>query len=355
MSAIDKAYHSILQEIAEDGVVYDDPKREGVTRIQVPVTGIAHDLEKSFPAISTKKLAWRSVVVELIWFLRGDSNIKYLVDNKCNIWNKDAYNHYCNLKSKLGLAPLSEAEFINRIRTGKLNTMHRFYKLGDLGPVYGALWRNFNGVDQLQEMVTNMINEPMSTDHIVTAWDPSKKKDQALPPCHFGFQVMCEPLSGLNRFEHVYKHMEKSGIEKAFTVEDIEKFNVPHYVFALEWSQRSVDTFLGLPFNIASYALLAEILGVLTNIIPKMLVGDLRNVHLYDNSFEASREQLLRDVNKHAGCKLVMSPKFMELAGNVEENAISINPVINALTPEMFTLDNYTHEPAIKVPMLGRS
>ena len=144
MSVIDKTYHQLLEKIMTDGYTYEDPNRKDVNRIEIPSYTFRHEFKDGFPAISTKKLHYKNVVTELIWFLRGDTNIKYLVDNGCNIWNKDAYNYYLkDYKNYDTYASFDE--FIEEI---KYNSS--ILKLGDLGPVYGKQWTDRNGINQIK-------------------------------------------------------------------------------------------------------------------------------------------------------------------------------------------------------------
>jgi len=235
MAKIDIAYHKLLQEIKQKGFKYEDPNRKNVYRYQIPNYQIQHNFSDGFPAITTKKLYWKGVVGELLWFLRGDTNIKYLVDNGINIWNKDAYN-YAKLKCNYNR---NIEEFINDVK--KSNKFHGYtFKLGDLGRVYGAQWRNFMGyadnVDQFSNLIKGLKETPMGTKHIVTAWNPAELKDMALPPCHWSFEILVEPLSVLDQTLFV-----KDNSKKGWTV----NAKRPKYQFTLKWHQRSVDTFLG--------------------------------------------------------------------------------------------------------------
>lgn len=310
MAKIDHSYHQLLIALKEHGIMYEDPKREGVFRTQVPYTDFFHSFANGgFPALTTKKLAWKSVIGELIWFLRGDSYITYLKRNNIKIWDKDVASY--------------EA-------TG----MPKNYA----GRIYGVQWRSFysakpinqNGlhlyqVDQIYRLVEGMKESPFSTDHIVTAWNPAELDEMALPPCHFGFQVMCYPL--------------QSG----------------EIGFDLVWDQRSVDTFLGLPFNIASYALLMMILGEITGLKPMNLRGSLRNVHLYDNSFAAVDKQLERDVNKHSAPTVYFNKNFRSLVNKYNRREITLTKLFDSIEIEDIIVEDYTSYPSIKVEMLERT
>jgi thymidylate synthase len=317
---INEIYHDILKTILESGVKYQDPRRKGVIRTQIPYYNFTYEFKNGFPAITTKKLAIKSIITELIWFMRGDTSIEYLLDNNCNIWNKDAYNYYVKhaQQGRHG-AWLSYEEFITEIKGENED------ELGQLGPVYGAQWRAFDGKDQLKDIVNKMINEPMRTDIMLNSWNVAELDMMALEPCHFGLQIMMKPMY----FD--------------------ENKNKTQYGFYLVWSQRSVDTFLGLPFNIASYGVLAHILGELTDSVPLGIIGDLRNVHLYDNSISAVKEQLERSVNKYSAGKLKYN-----LPMDIYKGTGDIDDVIYRLDKDMFSLPDYNSYGPLKVPMLGR-
>ena len=236
MAKIDKSYHKLLNEILKKGYKYEDPNRKDVHRIEIPSYQIKHDFKDGFPAITTKKLYWKGIVGELLFFLRGDTNIKYLLDNNINIWNKDAYNYYCkNVRN-----PLSFEIWLDNIKSHNLHETS-----GDLGRVYGAQWRNFMGyaddVDQFSNLIKELKKTPMGTKHIVTAWNPAELEDMALPPCHWSFEILVEPLD-FNDRSNIANPTNGSIVKYP---EFWDKLNVPKYQFTLKWHQRSVDTFLG--------------------------------------------------------------------------------------------------------------
>ena len=217
-----------------------------------------------FPLLTTKKMAVKTMMTELKWFLKGDTNIKYLVDNGCNIWNGDAYKNYETYAraNSYGVDFLSMEEFIDEIKTNKKFAK----KWGELGPIYGSQWRHYGAwspVDQIKDLIEGLKNNPDSRRHMVTAWNPEDLDDVVLPPCHYGFQ--CYVADGK---------------------------------LSLMWNQRSVDTFLGLPFNIASYGTLLLLLCEETGYKPGMLIGNLGDVHIYNNHIEQVKEQLSRDTYK---------------------------------------------------------
>lgn len=330
MSKIDESYHELLNNILQNGYLYDDPNRKGVQRLEIPSYTFKHKFSDGFPAITTKKLHYKNVVTELIWFLRGDTNIKYLVDNGCNIWNKDAYNYY--LKFAKEYEPDYVLDFYNFIDQIKVNTDEdvRDHPTGLLGHVYGKQWRNFNGVDQISNLINGLISKPLGTEHIVNSWNASDLINMALPPCHYGFQVVVKPLTPIEQTNIGYQH--------EFV-----------YGFELHWTQRSVDTFLGLPYNIASYATLALILEKITGYKALGIQGDLKKVHLYNNSLDAVKEQLSRDVNKYDKSNLL---PFNSVIWNKYDNT---NELLHNLFIDEFKLESYESYPAINVEMLERN
>lgn len=242
---IDAVYKDLISNILDRGYRYEDPNRKGVVRTEIPSYTLRHNFSDGFPAISLKKLAWKSVVTELIWFLKGDTNIKYLVDNGCNIWNKDAYNYYLK-KNNTELEAMTREKFIETIKTSSYEELKNWFKdytLGDLGKVYGYFWRNYDGFDQIQDIIDKMINTPMSSEIIVTSRNPNDKDSQALPCCHFNWNIVMRPLT-LEERESLCSELGATW-NLPFVEEIANKWNVPKYGFELHWKQRSVDAFLG--------------------------------------------------------------------------------------------------------------
>lgn len=341
MAIIDINYSNLLNTIMKSGYLYDDPNRKNVKRLEIPSYTFRHEFKDGFPAITTKKLGYNNVVTELIWFLKGNTDVKYLVNNGCNIWNKDAYNHY--------EGKLTYNEWLFEIENNP-NTV-----LGSLGRIYGHQWRNFNGIDQIQRLITNLKEKPLATDHIVNSWNVGELDLMALPPCHYGFQVIVRPLYIEERIE-LYNnkkslfHFDPS--MKSSYLSILKDNLIPEYGFELHWTQRSVDTFLGLPYNIASYATLTLILEKITGYKALAIQGDLKKVHLYDNSLEAVKEQLSRDPSKYNNSKLNISPIGQAI---FEHKTGDLAALLNMLEPHYFKLNNYESYPAIKVEMLERN
>tara|TARA_R110000822_G_scaffold302649_2_gene426971 strand:+ start:20932 stop:21882 length:951 start_codon:yes stop_codon:yes gene_type:complete len=314
MSKVDKNYKDLLDKIVKQGFRYEDPNRKNVYRIQIPTYTFKHSFKDGFPAITTKRLYWKGIVGELIWFLRGDTNIKYLQDNKIHIWDKDAANFSDN---------------------------------GDLGRVYGAQWRRWRhregyinlDVDQISNLIKNLKETPMGTQHIVNAWNPAELKRMALPPCHWSFEVVVQPLTENESQEYLCEG----------------KTDGPKYGFTLKWNQRSVDTFLGLPFNIASYALLAQILGEITGMAPLAIQGNLSNVHLYETHLEKAKTQISRSTNFwNSETEFNLSPSVKKLCTLYNKDDITLDAVFNGMTINDFTLPGYSAQPSIKATMIAR-
>lgn len=336
MAKIDVEFGKLCREIKMKGREYEN-KNRGVKRLQIPSYTFKHKFSDGFPALTNKKLPFKWVIGELIWFLRGDTDIRYLKENGISIWDKDAYNWY-----------------VKNLPKGHVHlTLDMFAKrgFGSVGQNYSAQWRNFNGdTDQIVALVNEMKKDIMSSRLKVNAWNPSELDQTALPPCHSEFQIVGVPLTPEERVKYLLENKQvKIGYNK--TDEEILKIltdnEVPEFGFELHWNQRSVDTFLGLPFNIASYGLLAKILEKMTGYPALGIEGTLKCVHFYDNQYEAVDELLGRDTKKHGESKLVISPEV------VFDSETNIDHFFRRLEISYFTLEGYTSDDAIKVDMLA--
>ena len=315
MNNIDKQYQSLLQDILDNGVEKKD--RTGTGTISVFGRQIRHKMSEGFPLLTTKKMPWKSIVTELLWFLQGNTNIKWLVDNGCNIWNGDAWENYKReCIKKFETEPLiakyaitNQEEFINKIKTDDKFAE----KWGNLGPIYGKQWRKWNSisdddfdmrmstyeVDQIANLIKDLKTNPDSRRLMVNAWNVGELDQMVLPPCHYGFQVYTRELSlterrnlvTLEKYESVYNGGDS---RNTLSHSEIDQWGYPIRAISLMWNQRSVDTFLGLPFNIASYGLLLEIIAKEVNMVPDELIGNLGDVHLYSNHIEQAKEQIGR-------------------------------------------------------------
>ena len=313
MNNIDVRYQDLLKDILENGTQKGD--RTGTGTISVFGRQIRHKMSEGFPLLTTKKMYFKGIVTELLWFLRGDTNIKYLVDNNCHIWDGDAYKAYEKKaldvigeheKDKL----LSKEEFINKIKTDDEFAK----KWGELGPVYGKQWRNWCGYekvpsgwehgavtyyknvakcDQIETLIHDLKTNPDSRRLMVSSWNVAELDSMTLPPCHNFFQVYTRELSREERIQ-IYVNQYMGGVGKPAGFEDakLTTRDIPTRAISLMWNQRSVDTFLGLPFNIASYGLLLDIIAKTVNMVPDELIGNLGDVHLYSNHIGQAKEQI---------------------------------------------------------------
>ena len=292
VNTLDKKYQDLLADILSNGVEKKD--RTGTGTISVFGRQIRHKMSEGFPLLTTKKMAIKTLMTELKWFLKGDTNIKYLVDNGCNIWNGDAYKAY---KTKYGYddidCPLSMGEFITKIKTDDEFAEEN----GELGPIYGKQWRNWTkGIhqyDQIALLLEELKTNPDSRRLMVNAWNVGELYLMTLPPCHYGFQVYTRELNLDERIDWLKKN---SNTQSSDWLEGhLDQMDVPKRAISLSWNQRSVDTFLGLPFNIASYATLLCLIADEVNMVPEEIIGNLGDTHLYSNHLEQAQEQISRE------------------------------------------------------------
>jgi len=298
MNTLDKKYQDLLQDILDNGIQKSD--RTGTGTLSVFGRQIRHNMKQGFPILTTKKVAWKQVVSELLWFLTGQTNISFLLKHNNHIWDGDAYKRYERVWNWDLDEPLPMKDFTERIKTD-----NEFAKVwGELGPIYGKQWRKWDGsngrIDQIDDLVRNLKENPDSRRLMVSAWNVGELDQMTLPPCHYGFQ--CYVRDG--------KYL------------------------SLMWNQRSVDTFLGLPFNIASYGLLLELLANEVGMIPDELIGNLGDVHLYSNHIEQAKEQIGRT-----------SFDLPKLKTDVKIDGIC------CATPDDFVLEGYQSHPTIKAPL----
>jgi thymidylate synthase len=308
MNNLDKQYQTLLQTILDYGIVKSD--RTGTGTKSIFGYTIRHNMKEGFPLITTKKMPFRLIVTELLWFLRGDTNIKYLVDNDCHIWDGDAFKNFMNKSEGDPDMIWNQEQFIHMIKTD--DTFAN--KWGDLGPIYGAQWRAFGGYnkvpsgwthgsvtsfkevakcDQFANLIADLKTNPDSRRLMVTAWNPAELDKMTLPPCHYGFQVYTRELSREERIQ-IYVNQYMGGVGKPAGFEDakLTTRNIPTRAISLMFNMRSTDVPLGLPFNLASYGLLLEILAKEVNMFPDELIANLGDTHIYVNQIEQAKEQI---------------------------------------------------------------
>ncbi len=312
---VDKQYLEALQYILDNGELKED--RTGTGTLSIFDYTMTFDMSEGFPLLTSKKVFTKAVIHELIWFLRGDTNIKYLVDNAVNIWNGDAYKNYITKTNEYKANhPDTIEEFIEKIKTDEEFAK----KWGELGPVYGKQWRRFAGTekipvsweygtpsyfkkvnkgDQIKDLVNNLKNNPDSRRLIVNAWNVSELNQMVLPPCHFAFQCYTSKLSLEQRQKWYAEKLGKSEhyVDK-LGHEFLTEMGVPERKLDLKWFQRSVDFPLGLPFNIASYAILLHLLAKEANMIPNRLIFNGGDCHIYLNQIDGVKEQLKQETYK---------------------------------------------------------
>jgi len=346
---VDKQYQTLLQTILDYGIEKKDRTGTGTKSIfgyNLRFT----DIEHNFPILTTKKMPFKSIVTELLWFLRGDTNIQYLVQNGCNIWNGDAYKNYVDTLAETHsqhYTPVSQKDFIERIKTD--DAFAKYW--GDLGPIYGKQWRGWyvkgdgekKWIDQIATLINDLKTNPDSRRLIVSAWNVGELDKMVLPPCHYGFQIYTRELSVEERLDlasKTYKGLfEPFDFHRGDHEEIDELYPVPRRAISLMWNQRSVDTFLGLPFNITSYALLLRIIAKEVNMKSDDLIGNLGDTHLYLNHIEQAKEQLIRS-------------HFL-LPGKGDGDDLVLDGTLETYTPDSIKLYYYNEHchPTIKAPL----
>ena len=296
-----KQYHDLLRRITSEGIVKGD--RTGTGTRSVFGHQMRFDLANGFPLLTTKKVFLKGIIHELLWFLAGDTNIKYLVDNGVHIWDNDAYRYYKELCAANNIEPISMEEFLAASSASTPSPIEG-YAYGDLNHVYGYQWRSWpkpdgSSIDQIRQVIDTIKTNPNSRRMIVSAWNVAEVEDMALPPCHVLFQ-----------------------------------FYVAEGRLSCQLYQRSADTFLGVPFNIASYALLTMMIAQECGLQAGEFVHTLGDTHLYLNHMEQVAEQLSREPRP--------LPRML------------LNPDVKSVFDfryEDFTLEDYNPYPAIKAPM----
>lgn len=344
MNKLDKDYQNLLKDILANGTEKED--RTGTGTISVFGRQIRHNMQDGFPLLTTKKMAIKSIMTELKWFLKGDTNIKYLVENNCNIWTGDAYKRYKAVWEYDLDEPLSIEAFSERVKTDA--DFARVW--GELGPIYGNQWREWGskyetnrilhetkrrkpGIDQIENLIEQIKQNPDSRRLMVSAWNVDELDAMVLPPCHYGFQIYTSPIELSERrkmWANSIGHNEHYASNLGH--EELDTRGFPARRISLAWSQRSVDTFLGLPFNIASYAMLLELLAKEVNMIAHELVGNLGDVHIYTNH--------IKQVNTLCSRMPLKLPKLTKL-----ENIDILNGEFD------YEISEYESHPAIKAAL----
>jgi thymidylate synthase len=338
MNKLDLDYQNLLQDILDNGVKKET--RNGGT-ISVFGRQIRHNMSEGFPLLTTKKMAWKTMVTELLWFLRGDSDIRFLWENNCTIWDGDWEKHYKTTCSK----PYTLEEVKQKVKDGN----HNFHdSMFDMGPIYGKQWRQwsagsledkhgFGKIDQITNLINDLKTNPDSRRLMVSAWNPADLPNQVLPPCHYGFQVYTRELSEDERNEIRDMRYFKNRLYQEIKGSDskIDLGNIPTKAISLMWNQRSVDTGLGLSYNVASYSLLLIMIAKQVNMVPDEVIGNLGDVHLYLNHIEPIKEQLTREPYPLPTVK-------------ISDKVVSD---VSEYTLDDIILENYQSHPKIKMPL----
>jgi thymidylate synthase len=350
-----KQYQKLLKKILKKGVEKESGRANMPNTIGIEYGKITMDLRKGFPLLTTKEMFWKGIVHELLWFLRGETNIKYLVDNGVNIWNGDAYRWYDKWWNESGFKfpKYSQEEFVEQVKlrpttekwhfkNGEIKQFIDHYTVGDLGKVYGYQWRNQNGVDQIADIIDGLKTNPYSRYHILDGWNKADFRDMALPPCHLLYQFIVKPMSIEDRWElfQEYEWQEPLG-QKSAEDDELHRIcdnhGVPRFYLNVNMYQRSCDTFLGVPFNLASMSLLLMIIAKTVNMVPlkaRWIGGD---VHLYKDHIPVVEEQLKRE------------PKY--LPRMVIKKDLNSLEDIESLTIDDFELQDYVSHGKLKAKL----
>lgn len=369
MNSLDKKYQDLLLDILENGVTKKD--RTGTGTISVFGRQIRHSMKNGFPLLTTKKMPFKTVVTELLWFLQGRTDLRYLLENNCHIWTGDAYKVYdkeFDLEYPPFSAPyplrLTHKEFEEKIMSDD-----EFNKrFGDLGPIYGAQWRswrvgkgietalkNVDGetlyeagsmyIDQIANLISELKTNPDSRRLMVNSWNLGDLQDMVLPPCHYGFQVYTRELGLEERrrlvTQEMFNQIYSGGGPDTLSHSEINQWNVPKREISLMYNARSQDVPLGTPFNISSYALLLEIIGRMVNMIPDELISNMGDCHIYLNQIEGIKEQLTREPYDLPKLKISDSVNFKG----------SIDDFLDSCDKNSFELEDYKSHPTIKMPL----
>jgi thymidylate synthase len=355
-NGLDEQYIDLLKDILENGV--EKNTRNGKV-LSVFSRSIRYKFKDGkFPLLTTKKMPFKTIVTELLWFLRGDTNIKYLVDNNCHIWDGDAYKKYLKWA---GNDPLDMEQFIERIKTD--SDFAGVY--GQLGPIYGKQWRAFGGYnkvpsgwdhgsitsfkdvskcDQLENLINDLKTNPDSRRLMVTAWNPGELYQMVLPPCHYGFQVYTRELSKEERYNWYKKNTHLIPDHTRSQSKEFEDKYVPKQAISLMYNCRSQDVPLGTPFNISSYALLLEIIGKMVNMVPDELITNMGDCHIYLNQVDGIKEQLTREPYPIPTLKHMKTDEFYK---SLSEDLTLLTHLDNT----DFVVENYQSHPTIKMPL----
>lgn len=379
MNRLDKDYLNLCKNILDNGVKKND--RTGTGTMSLFGNMIKYNFEDGkFPILTTKKMAWKSIVTELLYFLNGRTDLRYLIDNDCHIWDGDAYKNYCNhvksndsiwnewmrLNNDGSLSMYTKNEFIEKIKIDDNFSK----KWGEMISIYGKSWRNwsngvhglrklesneqeesynkyiyeeYKGVDQIKNLINELKNNPDSRRLMVNAWKVDEINNYILPPCHFNFQCYTEIMKPMERYNRFNKYATENSLDVTgmSTDQAMEHYNFPTRKLSLLYSSRSIDIPLGFPFNISSYGLLLEIISIIVNMLPNDLICSMGDSHIYLNQIDGIKEQINRESFELP--KLDIS-KHLKKIRNIDE-------FLDKCTIDDFKLIGYKYHPSIKIPL----
>ena len=373
MNKVDRQYLDIAQDILDNG--YKKQTRAGEV-LSVFDRTMRFDLKEGLPLLTTKKVFTKGCIYELLWFLAGDTNIKFLVDHNVNIWTDDAYRYYNELVDKHNkcaakvtqhgwfdqqpITPCSKEEFVEHVKNGdkqnliidennyvmsyQPNAWNWDYQYGDLGDVYGKQWRSygFSGFDQIQHIVDMLRTNPDDRRMLCVAFNPDaiyleRGRGVALPPCHVMFQFYSRELRLSERIAWYNMQNPNKNLPEDASEEWVDRLSIEKRELSLSFSMRSNDWPLGAPINIESYSILCYMVAKVVNMVPGELVYHGADVHIYTNQIDGIKEQLNRKGSDILP-KLKFTPgkEFKELSD---------------FTYEDFIIEDYYPDPIIKFPL----
>lgn len=380
MSKVDVEYASLCRDIMAHGAVKET--RSGKV-ISLFGRMMRFDLSECLPILTTKKMYTKGVIHELLWFLSGSTNIKYLAENNVHIWDDDAYRWYLQQVDKHNslsdlkkgdientlssffndgekpisvendgqenfylldppvvkkIEPFSKEEFLSAVLRGdKISFVQKpSYTCGDLGDVYGKSWRSFgtSGRDQIKEIINTLKANPDDRRMLCVAFNPDVVDSVALPPCHVMFQFYTNKLSFVERIEIARKQTE--AVKDNISVEELDVLGIPKRKLSCMWSQRSVDFGLGWCFNLLSYSILTHMIAQVANMVPDEIICSLGDCHIYENQLEGIHEQLERDPSKYGLPRLVLNKDI----NNIDD-----------FTYDDISIEGYESYPKITMPL----
>lgn len=352
MNFVDSQYLDCLRNIKENGIRKNTRSGEVLSLFGM---SMRFDLRYGFPILTTKKMFTKGFIHELLWFLKGDTNIKYLIENGVNFWTPDAYRFYNELVSKHrkiskveeDSLSISLEEFVEKVKNQESvklarkknqngNLIQIQYTYGDLGPVYGKQWRHWGNTDfdQIKMIIDTLKKNPFDRRMVLTGYNPEVLKDVALPPCHTVYMFNARPLTYEERVGWCQENVHSEWI--APSQETMDKNGCPKYALSLWFMCRSQDMALGTPANIMSASLLLMMIAQCVNMVPDEVIWNGCDCHIYLNQMEGIDEQLSRDPHKYS------------------LPWVKLNPIVKDI--DMFTYDDieimdYNSYPSIKMPL----